>query len=70
MEAIAMEDSIARVNRKRCLGCGLCVTTCPADAMQLRDKEDKYVPVKDTFAMYNAILNKKAEINRAKKIQE
>lgn len=70
MEAISMEDNIARVNRKRCLGCGLCVTTCPADAIQLRDKEDKYVPVKDTFAMYNAILNKKAEINRAKKIQE
>ena len=69
MGAITMEDSIANVNRKRCLGCGLCVTTCPADAIKLRVKEDKYVPVEDTFAMYNAILAKKAEINRAKKSQ-
>ena len=70
MGAITVEDSIAIVNRKLCLGCGLCVTTCPADAIKLSDKEDKYVPVEDTFAMYNAILNKKAEINRAKKKQE
>jgi Fe-S-cluster-containing hydrogenase component 2 len=69
MGAITMEDSIAKVNRKLCLGCGLCVTTCPSDAIKLRDKEDKYVPVEDTFAMYNAILAKKAEINRAKKSQ-
>jgi len=70
MGAITVEDGIANVNRKLCLGCGLCVTTCPADAIKLRNKEEKYVPAEDTFAMYNAILNKKAEINRAKKSQE
>jgi ferredoxin len=69
MGAITVEDKIAIVNKKLCLGCGLCVTTCPSDAIKLRNKEEKYVPAEDTFAMYNAILNKKAEINRAKKSQ-
>ncbi len=70
MGAITMTDGVANVNRKMCLGCVLYVTTCPADAIKLRDKEEKYVPVEDTFAMYNAILAKKVTINRAKKSQQ
>jgi formate hydrogenlyase subunit 6/NADH:ubiquinone oxidoreductase subunit I len=29
------EDDRAEVNLARCLGCGLCITTCPEDALKL-----------------------------------
>ena len=29
------EDGLAEVNLDRCIGCGLCVTTCPEDALKL-----------------------------------
>jgi electron transport complex protein RnfB len=36
MGAIAInDDDVAEVNRDRCIGCGLCVTTCPGQAMRL-----------------------------------
>ena len=72
---LVMDDESGKAKPKQAevdeLGCNKdAQETCPVDAIKLRDKEDKYVPVEDTFAMYNAILNKKAEINRAKKIQQ
>jgi Fe-S-cluster-containing hydrogenase component 2 len=36
MTAIRMNgDGLAEVNPDRCIGCGLCVTTCPENAMKL-----------------------------------
>jgi MinD superfamily P-loop ATPase len=36
MKAIHMtEDDLAEVNLDRCIGCGLCVITCPEDALKL-----------------------------------
>lgn len=42
MDAIGMNetDIVAQVNKERCIGCGLCVTTCEFDAMTLREKPD------------------------------
>ena len=41
MEAITItEDGIAQVDLERCIGSGLCVTTCPADAIILIPKPD------------------------------
>lgn len=39
MEAIRMEDGIARIDRQRCIGCGLCVPTCDAQAIRLVVKQ-------------------------------
>jgi electron transport complex protein RnfB len=37
MNAIGIDDA-ARVDTPRCMGCGLCVTTCPVEAIQLKEK--------------------------------
>jgi Pyruvate/2-oxoacid:ferredoxin oxidoreductase delta subunit len=35
MEAISRADGPALVDHVRCIGCALCVSTCPSDAMRL-----------------------------------
>ena len=39
-------DEIAQVNLDRCIGCGLCVTTCTTEALSLqpRPKEERREP--------------------------
>jgi Fe-S-cluster-containing hydrogenase component 2 len=39
MKALSMDgDGLAEVDLDRCIGCGLCVTTCPSGAMKLMPK--------------------------------
>jgi Fe-S-cluster-containing hydrogenase component 2 len=41
MNAIDMDDdNLAVINKGRCIGCGLCVTTCPTEAMSLVSKSE------------------------------
>jgi Na+-translocating ferredoxin:NAD+ oxidoreductase subunit B len=56
MDAISANDGYASVDRNRCIGCGVCVTKCPTNAIELKKKESKYVPPKDSDAMYKKIL--------------
>ncbi len=47
MDAISMDsDDIAEINYDRCIGCGLCVTACPDEAMKLalKPEEDRQMP--------------------------
>jgi len=47
MEAIHLTDSTAALDLKRCIGCGLCVTTCPTHSLSLVRKpkaKQPYVP--------------------------
>jgi Na+-translocating ferredoxin:NAD+ oxidoreductase RNF subunit RnfB len=38
------EDAIYEVIRENCIGCGLCITTCPTEAVKLvRRPEDEFV---------------------------
>ena len=42
-----MADSTAALDLKRCIGCGLCVSTCPSDSLSLVRKpkaKQPYVP--------------------------
>jgi ferredoxin len=39
VSAIEKGESVYRINRERCIGCGLCATTCPTRAIQLVRKE-------------------------------
>ncbi len=36
-----IEDNVVKINRDQCIGCGLCVSVCPEDALQLIKKSDE-----------------------------
>jgi Fe-S-cluster-containing hydrogenase component 2 len=38
MEAIIAGTEYYEINRDRCIGCGLCVITCPVEAITLKAK--------------------------------
>jgi ferredoxin len=44
------------VNLDRCIGCGVCVANCPNDAIDMKEKADRYVPPKNHDALYKKIL--------------
>jgi ferredoxin len=52
-------DHICKVDRDRCIGCGICVANCMTKAVQLRRKERTSLPPKSTGATYSNILAKK-----------
>jgi ferredoxin len=56
MEAISMVDELAVVNLDRCIGCGVCTTTCPSDALRLNKKVRLHVPPKTHDDMYKKIM--------------
>ncbi len=47
MEALSLADKKAVLDLDRCIGCGLCVSTCPTDSLSLLRKpkaKQPYVP--------------------------
>ena len=63
MDAITMDDT-AVVDPDRCIGCGLCVPTCPGDAIVLRQKaaEHQYTPPDNTIKTYLMMARERAKI--------
>jgi len=57
MEAIRMEGSTAFILRERCIGCGLCVPTCPEEALRLEQKpeEERYTPPPNRMERFRRI---------------
>ena len=56
MEAISIPDGKAVVDRKRCIGCALCVSTCPSGAMRLVPNDQPKVPPDNVQALYLRML--------------
>jgi Fe-S-cluster-containing hydrogenase component 2 len=52
-------DGKVRVDRERCIGCGLCVTTCPSGALRLVENPRRKVPPDDTKALYMRLLQER-----------
>jgi len=52
MEAITSPDGKAVVDRGRCIGCALCLSTCPSGALRLEAVENPKDPPDDTKALY------------------
>ncbi len=44
MEALHLEGDQALLDRDRCIGCGLCVSTCPTESLRLVRKPDTERP--------------------------
>jgi Pyruvate/2-oxoacid:ferredoxin oxidoreductase delta subunit len=67
--AVTMEghDGKARIDLNRCIGCGLCVPTCPSKSIRLKKKEAEIIPPKDDEALYDEIkANKPGALAQAK----
>jgi ferredoxin len=45
----------------RCLGCGLCVPSCPVSAIELRGKEAETVPPQTSEDMMEVIMSNKVQ---------
>jgi Fe-S-cluster-containing hydrogenase component 2 len=52
MEAITLVDGTILLNLDRCIGCRLCVSTCPSGAMSLGRKVAPPAIPKDTVSTY------------------
>ncbi len=56
MEAILFEGTKAvSINENKCIGCGLCVSSCPSGSLSLVRKENEFVPPKDLEELYDVI---------------
>jgi electron transport complex protein RnfB len=52
MDAISSPDGKAVVDRSRCIGCALCVSTCPSGALRLVPGDRPKFPPDDTRSLY------------------
>jgi Pyruvate/2-oxoacid:ferredoxin oxidoreductase delta subunit len=59
MEAIRFTTGPSSVDILRCIGCGLCVSTCPGEAIHLLERADAKEPPKTQNALYLQILRER-----------
>ena len=52
MDAVSMFEGSSVIDASRCIGCGLCVTTCATGAMRLSAKPTSSEPPRSTPALY------------------
>jgi Fe-S-cluster-containing hydrogenase component 2 len=53
VHAIAEHDDVSIVDKKKCIGCGLCVTGCPNNAARLiRKPDDQIINPPQDFAVW------------------
>jgi ferredoxin len=52
-------DDVCKVNRDRCIGCGICVANCTTKAVRLHQKERISLPPESTGTTYTNILARK-----------
>jgi len=67
MEAIDMVDDVAIINLDRCIGCALCVSTCPSEAITLVKKDEEYEPPENTTTYFQKVMDTKAALARETK---
>jgi Na+-translocating ferredoxin:NAD+ oxidoreductase subunit B len=64
MEAISLVDGAALINHERCIGCGNCVTACPALALSLEKKQEDrlYTPPENFGNTYIQIAKERGKL--------
>jgi Fe-S-cluster-containing hydrogenase component 2 len=63
VNAIQVQDGSAKIEKARCIGCGLCVSTCPTESISIvhKEKEDLSVIFPDPIALVQAIGKEKGK---------
>jgi Fe-S-cluster-containing hydrogenase component 2 len=70
MKAIEIVDDAAIVDAANCIGCGLCVTGCPAEAVELLQK-DQIPPIPATAQeMIVKVLQEKGRFEKFMEIMQ
>ena len=64
VKAIEMVDERASVAIEKCIGCGLCATGCPNEAMKMVKREDWPEPPETTTELGLRILKEKGKLER------
>jgi Fe-S-cluster-containing hydrogenase component 2 len=62
MEAIQFNEKAQKaigINDKRCIGCGLCISTCKTGSIKLKKKDTEFVPPEDFDELYEVIMQNK-----------
>jgi Na+-translocating ferredoxin:NAD+ oxidoreductase RNF subunit RnfB len=62
LDAITYDAEAKRatsVNHDRCVGCGVCVTTCKTNSLRLERKHQHFVPPKDHEELYDVLMRNK-----------
>lgn len=62
MKAIEMVYDKAVVNFERCIGCSLCATGCPQDAIRMQRRTDALEPPADSTEMGQRLLKEKGKL--------
>ena len=68
--AIALEDTIAAVNTAECIGCGLCVTGCPSEAISLAERTALPAVPATVQEMGLKVVQEKGRLDRFIKIMQ
>jgi ferredoxin len=63
MEAIVI-DEVAHVDLDRCIGCGLCIPSCDAEAIHLaaKDEDDQWMPPATVIGTYTNIAKERGKL--------
>jgi ferredoxin len=61
MDAVRVEET-AVIDTNLCIGCGLCVSTCPTQAITMKAKTDAYLPPASPVETYIRIASERGKI--------
>jgi len=62
VEAIAIDDGIAVADRDKCIGCGVCASACPEEAISMKERKEFVAPPNTMIEMGAQILMEKGRL--------